>query len=207
MNQEHQDQEIEVKFWVTSLDAVRGRLEELGAELVQPRVYELNLRFDDSPGTLTRSGQVLRLRRDHGFHLTYKGPGQSSDVAMRQEIEFSVDDFDAAWRFLEALGYSVVVHYEKYRTVYRLGKALVTLDEMPYGTFVEIEGPNPAGIKKTAASLALDWGRRIIESYLSIYYRLCSRLGRSPANLTFAEFEGLKFSLLELDLVPADIPL
>lgn len=201
------DQEIEVKFWVTSLADVRQRLEELGAELVQPRVYELNLRFDDGQGTLSRSGQVLRLRRDHAYHLTYKGPGQSSDVAMRQEIEFSVDDFDAAWRFLEALGYSVVVHYEKYRTMYRLGEVLVTLDEMPYGAFMEIEGPSSASIKTAAASLNLDWKRRIVESYLSIYYRLCGRLGRSPANLTFAEFEGLKFSLLELDLVPADIPL
>ena len=99
---------------------------------------------------------------------------------------FVVDDFDAAWRFLEALGYSVVVHYEKYRTMYRLGDVLVTLDEMPYGAFMEIEGPSSVSIKTAAANLNLDWKRRIIESYLSIYYRLCGRLGRSPANLKAA---------------------
>lgn len=201
------DQEIEVKFMVLSLAGIQQRLERLGAELVQPRVYELNLRFDDGQGTLSRSGQVLRLRRDDANHLTYKGPGQSSDVAMRQEIEFKLDDFDAAWRFLEALGYTVSVHYEKYRSMYRLGDVLVTLDELPYGAFVEIEGPSSASIKTAAASLNLDWKRRIIESYLSIYYRLCKKLDHRPGNLTFADLEGLDINPLDLELVPADIPL
>ncbi len=192
---------------VLSLPGIQQRLVGLGAELVQPRVYELNLRFDDGQQSLSRSAQVLRLRRDSANHLTYKGPGQSSDVAMRQEIEFIVDDFDAAWRFLEALGYTVIVHYEKYRAMYRLGDVLVTLDELPYGAFVEIEGLSPASIKAAAASLKLDWKRRIIESYLSIYYRLCKKLDHRPGNLTFAGLEGLDISPLTLGLVPADIPL
>ena len=50
--------------------------------------------------------------------------------------------------------------YEKYRTTYSLGDVLVTLDEMPYGHFSEIEGPNAARLQEIAESLWLDWSLR-----------------------------------------------
>lgn len=41
---------------------------------------------------------------------------------------------------LQELGYVVSEVYEKYRTTYKLNVLQITLDEMPYGMFVEIEG-------------------------------------------------------------------
>ena len=140
MNQNQQ--EIEAKFFINDL----GRLQELlvrhGAECVQERVFEINLRFDTPDRQLSRGQRVLRLRRDQHSRLTYKGPADpNQSIAVRTEIEFRVSDFEAARNFLEALGYQVIVHYEKYRTSYRLNDVELMLDEMPYGTFAEIEGP------------------------------------------------------------------
>jgi len=39
-------QEIEVKFYLEHLDRLHAHLIEIGAELVQPRTHEINLRFD-----------------------------------------------------------------------------------------------------------------------------------------------------------------
>ena len=43
------DQEIEVKFYVSDLEAIQAHLVQLGARLVQPRTLEVNLRYD-TPG-------------------------------------------------------------------------------------------------------------------------------------------------------------
>src|SRR5512133_3090131 len=98
------EQEIEVKFYLQNLGALETRLKKMGANLIQPRIFELNLRFDTAEGTLSHSKQVLRLRQDTQALLTYKGAAQErSDVASRKEIEFTVSDFAATRRLLEAL--------------------------------------------------------------------------------------------------------
>jgi adenylate cyclase class 2 len=186
------DQELEVKFYLPDLLTLRARLETAGAQLVQPRVHEINLRFDTPSGDLARGYRVLRLRQDTEARLTYKGPGELVDgVRSRQELEFTVSDFGTARHFLEALGYEVSVMYEKYRTTYALRGVLVTLDEMPYGNFAEIEGPDGASIRKTAEVLGLDWERRILDSYIMLFDRLRERLGLAFRDLSFENFEEL----------------
>jgi adenylate cyclase class IV len=98
------DQELEVKFFVTNLPAVEGRLQDLGAHLTLPRVFEVNLRFDTPSNDLSKSLRVLRLRKDAIARLTYKGPASGLGGArLRQELEFEVSDFAVARAFLEAL--------------------------------------------------------------------------------------------------------
>jgi len=186
------DQELEVKFYLSDLPALRARLEAAGAQLFKPRVHEINLRFDTPSGDLARGYRVLRLRQDSEARLTYKGPGELVDgVRSRQELEFTVSDFETARHFLEALGYEVSVMYEKYRATYTLEGVLVTLDEMPYGNFAEIEGPDGASIRKTAEALGLDWERRILDSYIMLFDRLRERLGLPFRDLSFTNFKEL----------------
>ena len=137
-------EELEVKFYVPDLARVAERLQALsaalGAKLVQPRQHETNLRFDTPNGDLVRQRQVLRLRQDDAARLTFKGPGREVDgIQQRQELEFTVSNFGMAQRFLEALGYQVIWMYEKYRQTYALGDVLVTLDELPFGNFIEVK--------------------------------------------------------------------
>lgn len=170
-------------------------MDSLDARLIQPRVHEVNLRFDTPSGDLTRGYRVLRLRQDTAARLTYKGPGELQDgVRSRQELEFTVSDFDAAQKFLEALGYEVSVMYEKYRTTYKLEGVLVTLDEMPYGSFAEIEGPDGASIQRAAVALGLDWEKRILDSYLVLFDNLRMRLGFTFRDLSFENFKGIDVS-------------
>lgn len=199
------DQEIEVKFLVRDLTTIAARLERLGARISHPRVHEMNLRFDTPTGALTRERRVLRLRQDAAAVLTYKGPQDpDQQVSMRQEIEFTVSDFQAARRLLEALGYHVAVAYEKYRTMYAWGNLVVTLDEMPYGSFIEIEGPDPVSIQSAAADLQLDWDARSITSYLALFNHLCLTRGLTAQNLTFDELKGIEAAPQDLGMHYAD---
>jgi adenylate cyclase class 2 len=200
------NQELEVKFYISNIEALRERLVAAGAAQIQPRTYELNLRFDTPDGQMTRAHQVLRLRKDRQSRLTYKGPSATQQgVRARQEIEFTVGDFEAAKAFLAALGYQISMQYEKYRAEYELGGTHVTLDELPYGNFSEIEGPDPATIQAVNRQLGLDWSARVSESYAGLFSRLQDKLDLGFRDLTFQNFENLQITLQELGLRPADV--
>ncbi len=198
-------QEIEVKFYVRDLPAVRARLQALGARLIRERTFEVNLRFDNAAGDLRRQGRVLRLRRDDQARLTYKGPSTNKHGALsRQEFEFTIGDFEAARKTLEALGYQVVAVYEKYRTVYALGNVHIMLDELPYGDFIEIEGPDLRALRETARALHLDYAAAIPASYLTLFEHLCAERDLDPSRLTFEALANLAPHLDSLPLHPAD---
>lgn len=199
------DQEIEVKFFIRDLATIEHLLQGLGARLTAERVLETNLRFDTADGLLSQQRKALRLRQDANAVMTFKGPPQDDkEVNVRQEIEFQVSDFKAARRFLEALGYHVSVIYEKYRTTYMLDNLTIVLDEMPFGAFIEIEGPDSDSIREIAGSLFLDWQARIVMSYLALFQKLRSARRLAVENLTFDEFAGLDITPQDLDLHYAD---
>jgi adenylate cyclase class 2 len=204
------DQEIEVKFFVHDLNRIESLLEQLGAKLVQPRTFEINLRFDTAEHELAYHKRVLRLRQDTEARLTFKGEAEDLDGARkRQEIEFTVGDFQTAWRFLEALGYIVDMSYEKYRTVYNLeglentsGGLHIMLDELPYGNFLEIEGQDASSIRQVCQALGLDWKSKAMESYTAIFDLLKAARGLEFRDLSFKNFEGIQGLQPELGELP-----
>ena len=198
-------QEIEAKFYVRDLGKIESRLQALETRLIQPRVLETNLRFDLPDGGLRSEGRVLRLRQDTAARLTYKGAGKNEQgVVNRTEIEFTVEDFNKAKNFLEALGYQKLLQYNKYRTTYELEHCHVMLDELPYGNFVEIEGENIATIHFTADKLNLDMQAAISASYSALFEKVRRTLGLTFIDLTFANFEKIKVSPGHLQVQPAD---
>jgi adenylate cyclase, class 2 len=199
------NQELEVKFYIENLPRIQAGIEALGSILVQARILETNLRFDTPSGDLTRAFQVLRLRQDSTVHLTFKGPAVSYEGArLRQEIEFMASDFQAAKDFLEALGYQVQMVYEKYRAVYDFENVHITLDEMPYGNFVELEGEDPTGLKNVCQKIGLDWDAQVILSYSALFDQLKNEQNYSFRDLTFQNFSGLRIEPDNLHVKPAD---
>lgn len=198
-------QEREIKLYVLHLDQLVRRLQELQARLSQPRVLETNLRFDLPDGSLRTAGRVLRLRRDTQARLTYKGPGQNDQgILDRQEIEFVVDDFEKARKFLEALGYQQSMVYEKYRTTYEMENVAIMLDELPYGKFVEIEGETNEQIQAVVQKLHLDESAAINNSYTGLFENIRKTLELPFQDLTFENFKDVQTTADDLGVRAAD---
>lgn len=194
-----QELEIEVKFLVEDLAAVRQRLLALGATLHKPRVYENNIRFDTPWDGLQMQGKLLRLRQDAAARLTYKGEPQTavdSEARVREELEIEVGDFRTTLDLLQRVGFEPKQRYEKYRETFTFGRVEVVLDEMPFGDFVELEGDD-SDIRVSAAALDLDWERRILANYLAIMAGLRERFGLAFDDLTFENFAGTDVSALD----------
>ncbi len=185
-------QETEIKLLVTDLHAMEKRLQENGAQLKKPRVYERNLRFDNQDGTFVKQGLVLRLRQDDRIRLTYKSAGEvvGDNIISRFEAEVEVSDFDTMRVILEHLGYAPAMVYEKYRTTYELNGAEIVLDEMPYGNFVEIEGEADV-IRTLIPQLGLEDKPRFSASYARLFDRVRRYLKLNIHDLTFENFQGV----------------
>ena len=199
------NQEIEAKFYVKNIQNIKQRLNKLGAQITQPRIYEINYRYDTPDHKLSIESKVLRIRQDAKKWITFKGPGEFIDgVRIRQEIEISISDINKAHSILQALGYQIYQSYEKYRTVYILNNSHIMLDELPFGTFVEIESADSNCLKNCADILDLRWELNIDAGYLGIYKNLCKILDINYEGLTFKKFVGSPDMLKKINIFPAD---
>jgi adenylate cyclase class 2 len=187
--------ETEVKFHLADPPAMRSRLIGLGA-LSSGRIPERNIRFENDTGDLQRRRSLLRLRQDLKATLTYKSPPVQADPEFKQLVEFEVEvaDFEAMQRILIALGFRPQQRYEKQRETLRIGHTAFCVDALPYGDFIEIEGPAEE-IRAYAHHLGLSWERRILLTYLEMFEIIKSHHGLNFSDLTFANFNGVPLNL------------
>lgn len=149
--------ETELKYLGADLDAVARRLREAGAR-PQPGRRERNEVYDDPGRSLRARGILIRLREDGRNLLTVKlppGAGAPAGLKALREHETEVADLGPLRAALAALGLEVACVYEKLRQQWTLGDCHICLDRLPFGAFVEIEGP-PQAIAATATALGLD---------------------------------------------------
>lgn len=184
--------ETELKLYVPDLKPVAQRLEALGATLTAPRILEKNTRYEDAEGKIAAAGTVVRLRQDTRARLTYKEGERSVGEygSSRYEAEVDVSDFGKMETILGKLGFHPVLVYEKYRTTYALDDAEITLDEMPYGNFVEIEADEDV-IGRLVDTLDLQDARRMAGSYTTLFKIVKQNLRLEFTDLTFANFAGV----------------
>ncbi len=191
--------EIEIKFHVPDPGAVRDALRAAGLH-ARPVHEERNLRFDWPDGGLTAAGTVLRIRtRSDGEPgsavVTIKTPLHTSHgLHTRREIEYHVDDGEAARAGFEALGYAVTWRYEKRREVWQGDRIEADLDDTPLGWFVELEG-DPDRIHAVAGALGFSVAEDGIPySYAELTSRACAALGVPLRDLTFAAWSDAPIS-------------
>jgi adenylate cyclase class IV len=137
--------------------------------------------------------------------LTFKTPpdegaegGTSADILpaygrykVREEVELTVSDSGALRKIFEGLGLKGWFRYEKYRTTYQLlarhkwaKGLLIEVDDVPIGTFVELEGPGDA-IDRAAKELGFGAKDYITKNYLVLYLDECRSRGQQPGDMLF----------------------
>lgn len=161
--------EIEVKIRIADADATRAWLRNSGWQ-PEPVANEVNWVFDRTDGSLRTTNRLLRVRQvNERAWLTVKLPvdGVQGAHKVREELEVTVSDGHTLVRALEALDYAISWRYDKRRTAYHHADAPgeILLDEVPIGTYIELEGP-PAWIDATAAALGYS-----PSDYLTMTYR------------------------------------
>jgi adenylate cyclase class 2 len=187
--------EIEVKFHLTEVDAMRDLILAMGATACG-RVFETNTRFDNGAKSLKDQGILLRLRKDDRVRLTFKSPPavRDKDFKIRRELEVQVDSFDTCGAILEGLGFHPEQTYEKWRETLALRDTKLLIDTMPYGVFLEIEGEK-TDIRHIADQLHLKWKERIVLNYLKIFEIIRREEGLPFDDVTFDNFKQTRVDI------------
>jgi adenylate cyclase class 2 len=182
--------EIKLSFPAGEPAAVELLL-QLGYTVRIPRIFESNQLFDRPDDSLRSSDQVLRLRLESSdgnecWTLTYKGPAARDGYKVRDEIETSVQDGRNATLILERLGYRPGFRYEKYRTTFgtALEHGVITVDETPLGTFLELEG-SKEWIDNTAKRLGFSSSDYVISSYATLWRNYVRNLSTGTKDMIF----------------------
>lgn len=176
--------EVEKKFRLTKRqrDAVLKRLAEVGAKLEGEDFEENTLYSGDA---LNDGSCALRLRRvGSKATLTYKKRLPStSPIKHQREEETGVADPEAMEAILESLGFTPALVYEKRRQTWRLGKAEIVIDVLPFGLFMEIEG-RASDIKAAERKLGLEG----LRAEHATYPQLTRKHGKVSGGLIAARF-------------------
>lgn len=196
----NQHLEVEVKFWLPTLTAVRQQLLDQGAIISKPRQFEQNWRLDTTDEQLLQRQQLLRVRQDTAVTVTFKGESAhqlASEAKVREEIEFQANDFETAVLLFQRLGFVPVQRYEKYRETFQIGAVEAVLDELPFGHFIELEGAE-SDIKAVAFQLGLAWEKRLLSNYLGLMAQLQQHHNLPFRDLTFANFAGQPYTVADI---------
>jgi adenylate cyclase class 2 len=181
--------EIELKFSVKDIRALRSAADALGFTLVTERTFESNVLYDTVDRQLRARTQILRLRHyGERCTVTHKRMADGGDVRYktRIETESAVEDGDALAEIFTQLGYGPVFRYEKFRTEWEMEDGHLVLDETPIGIWAELEGP-PVWIDAMLEKLGIATELRTTESYGRIFLRWKEETGSPAENLTFEE--------------------
>lgn len=131
---------IEVEAKARAPDDAEERILRMGAVRAGVERHT-DIYFRSPVRDFAATDEALRIRiKDDGAYLTYKGPKLDSETKTRLELSVRVDDADVAESILEALGFSRFAVVRKIRAKYRLGDAIIALDDVEsLGRFVEVE--------------------------------------------------------------------
>ena len=113
-------------------------------------------------------------------------PRQASELKLREEIEITIDNPDAARELLGALGFIEVLRFGKRRESWQFNDCQIELDQLPHlGCYVEIEGPNEAQVREVTKVLDMNDKQHIPSSYIALLVKYCQDHGLQSSHITF----------------------
>lgn len=165
------EQEIEAKFLNVDHDAIRAKLNELGAVCKVPMRMVRRTVCDYPDRRLQEKGAWIRLREelDGSIELMLKQVA-SNELGQTFEQPVGVTNYEAAQKFLVAIGMDIKAEEESKRELWHLGDVEIMLDEWPWvNPYIEIEAPTEEQVKDLASKLGFEWSAAYFGSVIPVY--------------------------------------
>lgn len=164
--------EIEAKFIEIDKEALREKLKQLDAKLLQKEMLMRKTVFYTDDHSFARV-------RDEGRWITmsYKRLDELSLTGMK-EVCLKVDSYESAVQMLQALGLRIKSEQETLRESWFLDGVELDMDTWPWlPSVVEIEGSSEVAVKTVAQKLGFDFNDAIfggIDEVYKLYFDVTS---------------------------------
>jgi adenylate cyclase class 2 len=177
--------EYEATFLAVDVAELQEKLVALSAVQAMPRTLLTRKIFASDA---LDSTQWVRLRNEGSrTTLTLKQVTDTTSIHGTTEIETEVGDLDAMAEILRGVGLREIRYQENFREEWRLGDVAFDFDTWPdLPTFLEIEGPDEASVRRAAARLGLDYSQARFGSVDTIYKSEAGRDILAEPTLLFA---------------------
>lgn len=185
--------EIEYKFPVDDLKKIHNTIVSNGYKIAKDRRYEISIMYDNESGLMQKTNGRIRLRKSGDeAEFCYKKPISDKNIKKEIEYEVEVSDFDTLKKIISEMQFFESSSYERYRTEYRKGEVKVTIDEYPFGSYVEIEGEENK-ILEEAKDLGFDLSENQTEpcDTLFLKWRKAHGLGFKP-HMRFEDYKSIE---------------
>jgi len=171
-------QETEAKFLHIYIDAIRQKLNAVGAQCTQPMRLMQRAIIDHPDMRLQYEKDAYIRVRDEGdkVTLTYK-QFTSLELGGALELETVVENFETTIQIFEAAGLKTKSFQQSRRETWNIDGTEVVIDEWPWlDPYIEIEADDEASIKQVASKLDLDWSQAIFGDVMVAYRAQYPRL-------------------------------
>lgn len=176
--------EKEIKIEVKNPKELLLLLTQKGVKKVSEGLQRTT-RMDTPNLDLEKRNTFLRVRTGGKDIVTLKKKTKSQgEVFERQELETEVKDPEVLADIFANLGFTRRFIMEKYRIDYEYKGTKISLDELPFGMFIEIEG-EPENIKKVAKEFNLDLANKIIVTYWDLFEDFKKKTNQEGENIVF----------------------
>lgn len=159
--------EREVKFEVKNFPPLIKQLKKMNSIFVG-QAFQRTIRLDTPNMDLEKEGKFLRVRSGFENALTLKIKRPNNRIYEREEIEFKIGNVENARKIFNSIGFSKEKIMEKRRSNWKLLNSVISLDELPFGKFIEIEGEEDE-IFEISNKLGFDFSKRIIVTYWDLF--------------------------------------
>jgi adenylate cyclase class 2 len=184
MSKDYIEKEIKVK--VENPKQLLSLLAELKAEK-KGEGFQRTTRMDTPDLNLEKQGTFLRVRTGGKDIVTLKKKIKSKgELFERMELETEVKDPELLADIFANLGFTKRFIMEKYRIDYSYKNTKISVDELPFGVYVEIEG-EPEDIQSVARELNLNLSKKIVVTYWDLFEEHKKQTGQTGENIVFPQ--------------------
>ena len=178
--------EKEIKVKVANYKDLLERLLRDGAFILN-KSKEKTFRLYTPNMDLEKRGVFLRVRSGSKNTITMKEKiGEDKNVRSRKETEFEINDVDKMAYIFEKLGFTYIRIMEKYRVNLQYKGAVLSLDEMPFGMFLEIEGTEEQ-IETITTELGYSANDKVLGTYWDVFEEYQKENNLTGENIVFPE--------------------
>ncbi len=181
--------EKEVKFKIKNVKKLIEQVKALGATYRNTE-HQKTIRFDDKNKSLENRGIFIRVRSGKDNTLTMKIKNKElmkENLFVREELETIVEDINIVSSIIKTLGFSEEFIMEKYRMNWTYQDATISIDEMPFGFFVEIESSNVETINAIVDKLELKVDDRFVVTYWDLFDEFKKANNINETNIVFTK--------------------
>ncbi len=188
------EQEIKIKI-ENPLELI-SKLIVLKAEKIG-QSFQRTTRMDTPNMDLEKNGTFLRVRSGHKNSVTLKKKlkEKNKEIFEREEIETEVKDIDKLADIFSNLGFTKRLILEKYRIDFKYKDLNISIDELPFGFYVELEGKSER-IFEIAKELSLDVANKITVTYWDLFEEYKKKNNLQGEDIIFPEDYDYKSKLL-----------